>query len=179
MKSFAIVALLAATQAITCEPACGCNAGYGGNQGNQDYRIQGLNKQVNLPCGGGIGSLVSIQAGSTTQIGAQNIVVPDKKTITDQAKVSKTQAQSKKQDQGCGVSKRSFSVKGGIKITQKGENTSKGESSAKQCGEDASQSKESESVKSNNCAQASLPTTEGQVDYDQSCGCQQNTCQTC
>ena len=93
MKSFAIVALLAVTQAITCEPACGCNAGYGGNQ---DYRIQSLSKQVNLPCGGGIGSLVSQQAGSQTQIGAQNIVVPDKKTVTDQAKVSKTKAGSSK-----------------------------------------------------------------------------------
>ena len=149
MKSVAIFALLATAQA--CEP-CACSYSSGGI-------AQKLSKQINLPslpCGGGIGTLTSQLAGSATNIGAQNIVIPDKKSVTDQAKVSKTCSQSKKQDQNCAVSKRSFAVNGGIRITQKGENTLKSEASASQCGEEASQSQLRNNVKSNE-APASLP----------------------
>ena len=166
MKSFAIIALLGVAQAISCVPACGgdCQSVDGTGKG---YRAS-LSRGASVPCGGGVGTLTTQLAGSATSIGAQKIVVPDKQTVTDQAKVSKTCSQAKKQDQGCAVSKRSFTVNGGIKITQKGENTSKGASSASHCGEQASQSKETESVRSNTCAPASLPSTEGDVNYDQS-----------
>ena len=134
MKSFAIIALLGLTQAISCAPqSCqafdGCSAGQGTGYSG---------KQASLPQGGGIGTLTSQLAGASTQIGAQKIVVPDKKTVTDQAKVSKTTSQTKKQDQGCAVAKRTFDVAGGIKITQKSEATGKAESSATHCGENAS-----------------------------------------
>ena len=167
MKSFVVVALLGAAAATACAPSdcCASECEYGSGD---VYRIQQLNRQVSLPQGGGIGTLVTQAAGAETQIGAQKIVVPDKQTVTDQAKVSKTCSQTKKQDQGCAVSKRSFCVKGGIKIVQKGENSNKMEASASECGEEASQSKRSESVCSN-CAPNSLPGTEGTVDFDKQC----------
>ena len=43
MKSFVIVALLGATQAISCAPKCGCDGAYaGGYAGGQGYALQSL-----------------------------------------------------------------------------------------------------------------------------------------
>jgi hypothetical protein len=82
--------------------------------------------------------LTSESAGSQTQIGAQNIVIPDKHTVTDQAKVSEACSRGSNQEQNCQVAKRDFTIQGNISVTEKYNDSSKGEHVASKEGSGAS-----------------------------------------
>lgn len=180
---FAIVALLGAASAtklarncyqtseVEAPVDCGC-AGFLQSAG--DANRAGLG---NLAIGGGAGAgatqailgaqdragayakLTSESAGSQTQIGAQNIVIPDKHTVTDQAKVSEAQSNGKAQSQKCQVAERTFEIAGSITVNESYNDKSKSEHCASKDGEGASQTRSRTQVQNNCCAQADIPCT--------------------
>ena len=140
-KSIVIFALLASVQAGHINN-CGCEAPpareickeecyqgeeecYHGAHGNRGYNnlnaLRDLqHAQPNLPArhGSGVGYRCAEAAGSTASIRADNLIVPDKKTVTDQAKVSETVCQQNSGEQYCGVASHKWDVCGKIELKQ-------------------------------------------------------------
>jgi len=149
------------------EPACGCASGYGGayggaSIGSQNAKLSGQERS------GAYAKLTSESAGSNTNIGAQNIVIPDKHTVTDQAKVSESATRGSHQEQNCEVAKRTFDINGSICVSEKYNDSSKGQHSACKDGEGASQTRTRTQVQNNACAKADIPCT---CAAGSSCGC--------
>ena len=145
------------------EPACGCASGYGGASiGSQNAKLSGQERS------GAYAKLTSESAGSNTNIGAQNIVIPDKHTVTDQAKVSESATRGSHQEQNCEVAKRTFDINGSICVSEKYNDSSKGQHSACKDGEGASQTRTRTQVQNNACAKADIPCT---CAAGSSCGC--------
>ena len=169
--SFVALALLGCAQATRltstwgCQPepepvaTCGC-AGSAAGAARNGFNLGDQNAE--LPAAeraGSFAKLTSESAGSQTQIGAQNIVIPDKHTVTDQAKVSEAQSRGSKQAQNCEVAKRTFDIQGSISVTEKYNDSSKGEHCASKEGEGASQTRSRTQVQNNLCARADIPCT--------------------
>jgi len=149
------------------QPACGCASGYGGayggaSIGSQNAKLSGQERS------GAYAKLTSESAGSNTNIGAQNIVIPDKHTVTDQAKVSESATRGSHQEQNCEVAKRTFDINGSICVSEKYNDSSKGQHSACKDGEGASQTRTRTQVQNNACAKADIPCT---CAAGSSCGC--------
>ena len=147
-------------QADACESGCGYSAGqYGAGQG---YNLGAQNAQLSgAERAGAYAKLTSESAGSNTNIGAQNIVIPDKHTVTDQAKVSESATRGSHQEQNCEVAKRTFDICGSISVSEKYNDSSKGQHSACKDGEGASQTRTRTQVQNNVCAKADIPNTCG------------------
>ena len=143
------------------EPACGCASGYAGAYGaGGAYAIGSQNAQLSgQERSGSYAKLTSESAGSNTNIGAQNIVIPDKHTVTDQAKVSESATRGSHQEQNCEVAKRTFDINGSICVSEKYNDSSKGQHSACKDGEGASQTRTRTQVQNNACAKADIPCT--------------------
>ena len=143
------------------EPACGCASGYAGAYGaGGAYAIGSQNAQLSgQERSGSYAKLTSESAGSNTNIGAQNIVIPDKHTVTDQAKVSESATRGSHQEQNCEVAKRTFDINGSICVSEKYNDSSKGQHSACKDGEGASQTRTRTQVHNNACAKADIPCT--------------------
>lgn len=169
---FAIAALIGSASAVAlecapscgapcydvCEPICGCAGAYGAGASN--YAIGSQNAQLSgQERAGAYAKLTSESAGSNTNIGAQNIVIPDKHTVTDQAKVSESATRGSHQEQNCEVAKRTFDINGSICVSEKYNDSSKGQHSACKDGEGASQTRTRTQVQNNACAKADIPCT--------------------
>ena len=198
---FALAALIGSVSAVAlecapscCEPACGCSdgyaAGYGGayGAGASNYAIGSQNAQLSgQERAGAYAKLTSESAGSNTNIGAQNIVIPDKHTVTDQAKVSESATRGSHQEQNCEVAKRTFDINGSICVSEKYNDSSKGQHSACKDGEGASQTRTRTQVQNNACAKADIPSTSGGCGSSSGsfsgagCGCARpcDSCNTC
>ena len=164
---FAIAALIGSASAVSlgCAPCyevqacqqeqdCGCGAyGAGYSLGSQNAQLAGAERA------GAFAKLTSESAGSNTNIGAQNIVIPDKHTVTDQAKVSESATKGSHQEQNCEVAKRTFDINGSICVSEKYNDSSKGQHSACKDGEGASQTRTRTQVQNNLCAKADIPCT--------------------
>ena len=68
-------------------------------------------------------------------------MIPDKHTVTDQAKVSEAKSRGEKSAQDVEVAKRTFDICGQIIVSEKYNDSSKGEHCASKEGEGASQSR--------------------------------------
>lgn len=197
---FTIAALIGCASAVSLEcapacspcyeaPACGSScggyaagSGYGSAGG---YAIGSQNAQLSgAERAGAYAKLTSESAGSNTNIGAQNIVIPDKHTVTDQAKVSESATRGSHQEQNCEVAKRTFDINGSICVSEKYNDSSKGQHSACKDGEGASQTRTRTQVQNNACAKADIPATcgagSGSSGYGagRGCGCVQ-ACDCC
>lgn len=150
---FVIAALIGSASAVAleCAPqrdaACfqaeqyGC-AGSAYGAGASGYALGDQNAQLSgQERAGAYAKLTSESAGSNTNIGAQNIVIPDKHTVTDQAKVSESASRGSHQEQNCEVAKRTFDINGSICVSEKYNDSSKGQHSACKDGEGASQTR--------------------------------------
>jgi len=140
------------------QPACGCYdssalSAYGAAAA-QSAQLQGQERS------GSYATLGSESAGSNTFIGAQQIAIPDKHTVTDQAKVSESSNRGSQQAQNCEVAKRTFDINGSICVTEKYNDSSKGQHSGCKEGSGASQTKSRTQVQ-NACADATIPCTCG------------------
>jgi hypothetical protein len=172
---FAIAALIGTVSAVSLNycgaDACAQEADYGCGNGNGQQFSAGAGGAYSLGAqsaqlsgaerAGGYATLSAESAGSNTNIGAQNIVIPDKHTVTDQAKVSESAARGSHQEQNCEVAKRTFDINGSICVTEKYNDSSKGQHSACKDGEGASQTRTRPQVQNNVCAKADIPSTCG------------------
>jgi hypothetical protein len=168
---FVIAALIGSASAISleCAPAVcecyeapSCEQGYAAGQYGAGYAIGAQNAQLGgAERAGAFAKLTSESAGSNTNIGAQNIVIPDKHTVTDQAKVSESASRGSHQEQNCEVAKRTFDINGSICVSEKYNDSSKGQHSACKDGEGASQTRTRTQVQNNLCAKADIPCTCG------------------
>jgi hypothetical protein len=173
---FAVIALIGVVSATSlkaaypcgcnkCEPVCnacdtcGCDgydgysrSGYG-CRGGVDATLPGAERS------GAYAKLTAESAGSQTQIGAQQISIPDKCTVTDQAKVSEAQSKGSAQSQKCTVAKRTFDICGSISVEESYNDQSKSQHCAEKDGEGASQSRSRTQVQNNLCARADIPCT--------------------
>ncbi len=144
MKFTAIIALLGLTQAVSLQDSC----------------LTGRQAALGAPeRAGSYASLSSESAGSNTQIGAQNIVIPDRQTVTDQTRVSEACNRGSNQAQNAEVASRTFDIAGSITVNERYNDSSRGENSGQQEGEGASQTRSRSQVLSNNSAQAQIPCT--------------------
>ena len=114
---------------------------------------------------GGFAKLSAESAASQTQIGAQNIIIPDKNTVTDQAKVSECCSKGEKAEQNCEVARRVFDIAGSICVTEKYNDQAKGQHVASKSGEGASQTRSRTQVENNTSA-----IGEGDIPCTCSCG---------
>ena len=171
---FVIAAFLGLTQAVSlgCAPCsepkiyecdCApCGGAWAAGAGAGAYALGDQNAQLSgAERAGSFAKLTSESAGSNTQIGAQNIVIPDKHTVTDQAKVSESATRGSHQEQNCEVAKRTFDINGSICVSEKYNDSSKGQHSACKDGEGASQTRTRTQVQNNVCAKADIPCTCG------------------
>ena len=147
---FVIAALIGCSAAISLECApCNecyeapiCQQGCVDGQYGSGYALGSQNAQLSgAERAGAYAKLTSESAGSNTNIGAQNIVIPDKHTVTDQAKVSESATRGSHQEQNCEVAKRTFDINGSICVSEKYNDSSKGQHSACKDGEGASQTR--------------------------------------
>jgi len=161
MKFTSLIALVGATQAAKlCPCSQAPQAQYQAPQADScdDFDFSGVNGGAagyrglrgNLNAGsrlaaatqdGGYGRLASENAASSTQIGASNIVIPDKNTVTDQAKVSEAVSKGNNKEQTCQVAQRKFTIGGEITVTEKYSDSLKAENVQEKCGEGASQTR--------------------------------------
>ena len=171
MKASVILALLGFTSAASLKqclpecppapPACApqslCNLSInsaGGAAGGAKYATLGPASRA-----GSYAALASESAGSSTNIAAQQIVIPDRQTVTDQTKVSESCERGSDQAQSCEVASRTFEIGGSITVKEKYNDSSKGEFSSQKEGEGASQSRSRSQVANNLCAKATIPCT--------------------
>lgn len=188
---FTIAALIGCASAVSleCAPACvpvcpcesSCGSGYAGSAygSGSGYAIGSQNAQLSgQERAGAYAKLTSESAGSNTNIGAQNIVIPDKHTVTDQAKVSESATRGSHQEQNCEVAKRTFDINGSICVSEKYNDSSKGQHSACKDGEGASQTRTRTQVQNNACAKADIPCTcaAGSASGYRGAACQQCIC---
>ena len=171
---FAILALIGAVSAASLKgirrDACGCQPvvecpcqdqaalytsayGRGCGAAGLDATLPGADRA------GAYAKLTSESAGSQTQIGAQEIVIPDKHTVTDQAKVSEAQSNGQAQSEKCEVAERTFDISGSITVAESYNDKSKSQHCASKNGEGASQSRSRTQVQNNLCARADIPCT--------------------
>ena len=130
------------TPLMDCPVVAPCAlSGASANLGSGDYDHQG-----------GFAKLSAESAASQTQIGAQNIIIPDKNTVTDQAKVSECCSKGDTAEQNCEVAKRVFDIAGSICVTEKYNDQSKGQHVASKSGEGASQTRSRTQVENNTSA---------------------------
>lgn len=80
-------------------------------------------------------------ASSKTCIGAQQVAIPDKHLVTDQAKVNEGVNKGQKKSQTCQVAQRKFSIAGEVTVTEKYNDSMKGENTSETCGQGASQTR--------------------------------------
>lgn len=178
LMKFVIAALIGSASAVSlgCAPAaascyevqsCACDGdyadyGYGAGAAGAAYSLGAQNAQLaGAERAGSYAKLTSESAGSNTNIGAQNIVIPDKHTVTDQAKVSESASRGSHNEQNCEVAKRTFDINGSICVSEKYNDSSKGQHSACKEGEGASQTRTRTQVQNNLCAKADIPCTCG------------------
>ena len=175
---------LASAVSLECKPDCACeyvspcaDSCYGAAAGSQwgaaqGYAIGDQNAQLSgAERAGAYAKLTSESAGSNTNIGAQNIVIPDKHTVTDQAKVSESATRGSHQEQNCEVAKRTFDINGSICVSEKYNDSSKGQHTACKDGEGASQTRTRTQVQNNACAKADIPCTCGAGSSYGKCAC--------
>ena len=177
--SFAILAFIGFTSAaslknfcgppkIVCEEAPVCVTEYAG----YDACGSASGKQAHLGSAersGAFATLSSESAGSSTNIAAQNIVIPDRHTVTDQTKVSEACSKGSDSSQNAEISKRTFDINGSISVCEKYNDSSKGENCAKKEAEAASQTRSRSQVLNNLCAKADIPCTYGGCPPAQAC----------
>ena len=170
---FAILALIGAASAASlqryvdcckpepvCECACPCQDSTFGAYGRAGCGAAGLDATLpGADRAGAYAKLTSESAGSQTQIGAQQIVIPDKHTVTDQAKVSEAQSSGQAQSEKCQVAERTFDISGSITVNESYNDKSKTQHCAQKNGEGASQSRSRTQVQNNLCARADIPCT--------------------
>ena len=157
--------------APACEYAaaqsCGCAGGAGGMGGAGGFGRKGLSGALNaasrLPAASygddNYARLCTESANSNTQISASQYTIPDKNTITDQAKVSQAVSNGSNKEQNCEVASRTFDISGSISVQEKYTNQQRGESTSEQCGEGASQTRSRVQVSNNCCGKAAIPVT--------------------
>lgn len=109
--------------------------------------------------GAGFGKLSAQSAASNTRIGASNIVIPDKNTITDTAKVSEAVSGGSSKEQTCQVAQRKFTIGGEITVTEQYNDSTKGEHTTQKNGEAASQTRSRTQVLDNCGGSAAIPVT--------------------
>jgi hypothetical protein len=172
MKFTTLVALFGIAQAsklcpCDAKPACAyapqsgcgpCSRGAGAGAG-AGYGAHGAALTSGLDAGARLsasqqassyGVLCSENASSNTQLGNSNIIIPDKNTVTDQAKVSEAVSRGSNKATSCQVAQRKFSIAGEIAVTEKYSDSTKGEDSQEKCGEGSSQTRSRTQVL-NNC----------------------------
>ena len=89
----------------------------------------------------GYGTLSAENAASSTTIGASQVAIPDKNIITDQAKVNEAVSRGSRKSQTCQVAQRKFSINGDITVTEKYNDSLKGDNNSESCGQGASQTR--------------------------------------
>jgi hypothetical protein len=109
--------------------------------------------------GGSFATLGSESAGSETRIGAQQIVIPDRHTVTDQTKVSESCSSGSNSASNVEVAKRTFDIAGSISVTENYQDKAEGQHAAQKEGEGASQTRSRSQVCNNVCAKAQIPCT--------------------
>lgn len=122
-----------------------------------------------LGCNDGYGTLSAESAASETSIGAAQVAIPDKNIITDQAKVNEAVARGNRKSQTCQVAQRKFSIAGEISVTEKYNDSLKGDNTSESCGQGASQTR-SRTQLLNAAGRAQIPVTT-QCAPVQTCGC--------
>jgi hypothetical protein len=194
MRFSVIVALVGSTAAIKvtgcgngaaanyCAPAPAEQAGY-----NCDDQVPlplpqysgNLDASCRIPkpgAGGadGYAKLCAESAESSTAIAANQITVPDKNIVTDQAKVHEAVAKGEKKSQTCQVARRKFSINGEITVDEKYNDNLKGDETSKKCGQGASQTR-SRTQLLNSCAvgAVAIPRTSACVESN---GCTGSLC---
>jgi hypothetical protein len=168
MRTSVVLALLGFASAATLKQNCGCAAPLPAPvcapvapQSLCDLQV-GKSKQALLGAAsreGSFAALASETAGSTTNIGAQQIVIPDRHTVTDQTKVSEYCAKGSNNAQSCEIAKRTFDIAGSITVSEKYNDSSKGENAENKDSEGASQTRSRSQVANNLCAKATIPCT--------------------
>ena len=130
-------------------PAQDCQAAGGDGDVNfcnqQQLKLKQLQgAQANLPQSqwSNIGVLTRSAAGSTTEIGASNVIIPDKKSVTDQAKVVENNWKGKGTEQTCSVAANHFNVAGKIELKTIDTTQLKSSGSGSKSGEDQGQVKQ-------------------------------------
>jgi hypothetical protein len=168
MKFSVIVALFGYASAIrgpcNAPPApqdCSSdNGAYAAQSGLQAGALRGLRANLAAPSSSSAyGKLCSESAASKTEIGASNVVIPDKSTVTDQAKVTEDVSKGSSQAQTCQVAQRKFTIGGEITVTEKYNDSLKAENVAEKSGEGASQTKSRTHVLCNCQGKAEIPLT--------------------
>jgi len=109
--------------------------------------------------GAGYGKLSAQSAASNTRIGASNLVIPDKNTITDTAKVSEAVSKGSSKEQTCQVAQRKFTIGGEITVSEQYNDSTKGEHTTCKNGEAASQTRSRTQMLDNVSGQADIPIT--------------------
>jgi len=98
------------------------------------------------------------------------MTIPDKHTVTDQAKVSEDASNGSAQEQTCQVAQRKFTIGGEITVTEKYNDSLKSENASCKQGEGASQTRSRTQVCDNCSGTAQIPVT-AQCGAAPSCGC--------
>jgi len=131
-----------------------------GSAGRLSGALNAAGRMAGASREGTYGTLGSENAASNTQIGARNIVIPDKNTVTDQAKVSEAVSKGNNKEQTCQVAQRKFTIGGEITVTEKYSDSLKAENVQNKCGEGASQTRSRTQVLNNMpCGASSIPVT--------------------
>lgn len=171
MRASVIIALLGLAnaaslkQCLPCQPEqasiCNLSVGKPASAGGRAAVLGAASRE------GSFAALATESAGSATNIAAQQIVIPDRHTVTDQTKVSESCSRGSNSAQSCEIAKRTFDIAGSITVSEKYNDSSKGEESAQKEGEGASQTRSRSQVANNLCAKATIPCT-----CAPACGCQ-------
>jgi len=176
MKYFALVALIGAAAAVkncpcnsydapaqvpvaaTCDFANG-NFGQRGLSGalNAGNRLQA--NSANQGDHAGYARLATQSAGSSSTIGTSQMTIPDKHSVTDQAKVDEHAQNGSSQEQTCQVAQRKFTIGGEITVTEKYNDSLKSENASCRKGEGASQTRSRTQVSDSVCGSAQMPVT--------------------
>lgn len=175
MRFSTFVALVGTAAAVRFESQCGCPVATPAPQydcGCDDAKLPlpsyagsaGLdasNKLAQPGAGGsdGYARLSSQSASSRSSIGASQISVPDRNSVTDQAKVHESVAKGERRAQNCQVARRRFSINGEITVDEKYNDNLKGDDTQKKCGQGASQTRSRTQVLNACNAQAAAPIT--------------------
>jgi len=183
MKFTSIVALVGAATAIQYKQAqdCGCSApaiieepfcGCSGAhleaktlRGSLDASARLAGSQAGCD---GYARLCNQSAGSNTEIGASQYTIPDKNIVTDQAKVSESVSRGGNKEQTCKMSQKKFQIGGEITVTEKYNDSLKGEQVSEKCGQGAAQTRSRTAVLDSCNGSADIPVT---AQCAPSCGC--------
>jgi hypothetical protein len=184
MKFTSIVALVGVATAIQykqandcgCaapieEPFCGCSGGAHLEaktlRGSLDASARLASSQAGCD---GYARLSNQSAGSNTEIGASQYTIPDKNIVTDQARVSESVSRGGNKEQTCKMSQKKFQIGGEITVTEKYNDSLKGEQVSEKCGQGAAQTRSRTQVLDSCNGSADIPLT-AQCGGASDCGC--------